>query len=652
MKRSALPLSPAALTAVCAGILLAMLPHWPRLPLWIPVLALACVGWRLGMAWRGWPVIRPTPRIALTLFAVLGVWMHYGNVFGGEAGAALLAVMLALKLLELRRMRDAVLTAGLGYFLVVTQFLFSQGVTTACLMLASVVTTTTALIMLQDPDRHVGVRRAARQSAALLLQAAPLMIVMFVLFPRLASPMWGVPELEDAGQTGVGDEMSPGSISQLFIDDSPAFRVTFRAEPPSTDSMYWRGPVLWQYDGQTWTRGQSFGYQRPVLEQPRNHVEYEVNLEPHKRHWLFALDMPVNRPRGAFVTGNFEVVKRDRVDELMSYDMRSALGYVANPELSPSARLAALQLPDGFNPRTRELVDTWRTETETGQALVNRALNHFNEESFVYTLQPEPLGRHTVDEFLFDTRRGYCEHYASSFVFLMRAAGVPARVVTGYQGGHYNRLGDYLLVRQSDAHAWAEVWLEGGGWVRVDPTSSVDPSRVELGGTADAGNRSGWGRFSGILMSWDALQNAWNRWVLSYDSQRQSDLLQRMGMNRQRWGEELLFSSALLTALALGTAFALYSGRYRRRSRAEAAWHRFRRKLARAGLAPSVSTGPVDLTERAAAAWPDQAGTLREIQSAYVTYRYMPRPSEDALVRLESAVRRLHLRPRREPVYS
>lgn len=651
MKRSALPVTPAALTAVCAGLLLAMMPHWPRLPAWIPVLALASTAWRLGMAWRGWPVIGPLPRVALTLFAVFGIWMHYGNVFGSEAGAALLSVMLALKLLELRRMRDAVLTAGLSYFLVITQFLFSESVTTAVIMLASVVTTTTALTMLQDPDRHVGMRRAARQSVALLLQAAPLMIAMFILFPRLASPMWGVPDLEDAGKTGVGDEMSPGSISQLFIDDSAAFRVTFEDEPPAAASRYWRGPVLWRYDGETWTRGQPFGYQQPVLDQTRDHVAYEVNLEPHRRHWLFTLDMPLGAPPGAMTTGNFEVLKYGRVDELISYEARSALRYVANPELGASARVAALQLPDGFNPRTRALAEIWRAETESDEALVNRALEHFNDNSFTYTLRADPLGRHSVDEFLFDTRRGYCEHYASAFTFLMRAAGVPARVVTGYQGGRYNQFGDYLLVRQSDAHAWAEIWLEGRGWVRADPTSAIDPSRVELGGAAGVGSQSEWGRFSGILMSWDALRNVWNRWVLSYDSERQEFLLSRMGTDRDGWGGRLIFAAALAGALGLGAALALLSERHRRLSRAEAAWRRFRRKLKRAGLATAASEGPVDLTERAAAAWPEQARALRAIQAAYVTLRYKPAAADDNARRLEQAVRDLRLPGLRRTVY-
>lgn len=645
MKRPALPVSPRALTAVCAGLLLAMLPHWARLPLWIPFLALACTGWRLGMAWRGWPAMPAVPRIALTLLAVVGVWMHYGNVVGGEAGAALLAVMLALKLLELRRMRDAVVTAGLSYFLVITQFLFSQSVTTALLMLASALTTTTALAMLQDPDDRAGLRRSARHATGLLIQAAPLMLVMFVLFPRLASPLWGVPELEEEGRTGLDDSMSPGSISELFIDDSPAFRVTFEDDRPSTDSLYWRGPVLWEYDGRTWTRGSPFGYQRPVVEETRDSVAYEVNLEPHNRHWLFALDIPLTRPKGAFITGNFEVIRREPVGDLMSYDMRSAMRYVAGPQLSEGTRRAALQLPDDLNPRARSLVETWQSGTGSTDALIDRALRYFNEEDFVYTYNPEPLGRHEVDEFLLETRRGFCEHYASSFTFLMRAAGVPSRVVTGYQGGFYNQLGEYLLVRQSDAHAWSEVWLEDRGWVRVDPTAAVNPSRVELGGASGSGGRSG--AFEGLLMSWDALQNAWNRWVLAYDSDNQELLLARLGAERDGWGSRLLFAGALAGALGLGALIALATGWRRRLSRAEAAWRRFRNKLARAGLPSPPSTGPVDLTERAASAWPEQAATLRTIQATYVELRYKPRAARDALDRLESAVRELRLHRRR-----
>lgn len=642
MKRASLPLTRQALTAICAGLLLAMLPHWPRLPLWIPVLAVACTGWRMGMAWLAWPPVAAPVRIALTVLAVAATWMHFGNVFGGDAGAALLSVMLALKLLELRRMRDAMVTAGLSYFLVATQFLHSQAVLTAVLMLASVVTTTTALMILQDPDRRVDLASSVRRSAGLLLQAVPLMAVMFVLFPRLAQPLWGVPELDDAARTGIDNEMSPGSISQLYIDDSAAFRVTFEGEPPPKERLYWRGPVLWRYDGTTWTRGEPFGYQRPVLENTGDPVTYEVNLEPHDRHWMFVLDMPLIRPHGAVMTGNFEVIRRDEIDELETYEMRSALSYRAAPRLPPGAREAALQLPPELNPRTRELAARWREAAGSPTALIDRILRHFNREEYVYTFNPEPLGRHAMDAFLFDTRRGYCEHYASAFAFLMRAAGVPTRVVTGYQGGIYNRLGDYLLVRQSDAHAWNEVWMEGRGWVRVDPTAAVDPSRIELDAGGGGGADKGWS-WGGVGMTWDALQNAWNRWVLTYDRARQESLLSQLGAGEQRWRAHALFAAALLAALGIGMAVALYTGRGKG-DRVDAAWRRFRRKLERAGLGSSGSDGPVNLTGRAAVLWPDQARVIRRIRDAYVALRYKPRAGKHDRRALEEAVSALKLR--------
>jgi len=638
-------IAPRALTVLCVGLLLAMAPHFPRLPIWIPVLALICAGWRLTMAWRGWPAPRAIVRLGLTVAAVTGTWAHYGTVLGREAGAALLVLMLSLKLLELARVRDAFLVGALSFFLVATQFLFSQDPALAGLMLVDVVVITTGLALLQDPRGNLSISGTARRSSLLLAQSLPLMAVMFLLFPRLATPLWGVPQLADSAKTGVSDEMAPGSISQLFIDDSAAFRVVFDGQIPPEQQLYWRGPVLWHYDGEVWTRGNLPWRRGAGLSDMGNVVGYRVNLEPSHRHWLFALSMPLESPSGAVLTGDFELVRRRPVDELMTYRMRSALDYRAGVPLAPALRQAALQWPEGYDPRTLDLGRSWRSELDDARAIVDRALARFRQQPYVYTLNPAPLGRDGMDDFLFDTREGYCEHYASAFVLLMRAAGVPARVVTGYQGGLRNRLGDYLLVRQSDAHAWAEVWIEDRGWIMVDPTAAVAPERRELPGAGGAGSGArGWGWFGGLGMGWDALRNLWNRWVLSYNSKRQQDLLDRLNAGDTSWRSTAAWlAGAGGLALALGVLWALAGGQGGQRDPALLAWRRYRRKLARHGLRTDEATGPVDLGRQARRRWPGAADRIAQITDCFVALRYARSAPPETLPVLKREVKRLKL---------
>lgn len=633
------------LTAVCAALLLASLPHWLRLPAWVPLICVACIGWRLAIAWRGLPPVPATLRLGLTCLAVLAAWGHYGTVFGRDAGVALLVLMLSLKLLEVARLRDAFLVGALTYFLIATEFLFQQDVVRAVYMAAAVLAVTSALMMLQDPGRRLGPGATARRAGALLAQSVPLMAVMFLLFPRLGSPLWGVPELETA-KTGLSGEMAPGSISQLLADDSAAFRVTFHGNLLPPDRHYWRGPVLWHYDGETWQRGRVPWSRPPRLSDIGDVVEYTVTVEPHHRHWLFALSMPLDVPAGAARTGDFELVRRRPVDELISYRMRSARSYVDSAELEPYVRRAALQWPDGYNPRTRELGQRWSDQLGNPEAVIERAISHFREQPFSYTLTPPLLGSQAMDEFLFQTRAGFCEHYASAFVLLMRAAGIPARVVTGYQGGMVNRLGGYVLVRQSDAHAWTEVWLEGRGWVAVDPTSAIDPARVEPG-TGAAGMENAWRWTGAVGMTFDALQNLWNNWLLSYDRERQNRLLQRLGGGESRWRAGATWLAAGgAAALALGALWALRGGGRPGRDPAVREWLRFRRKLSRAGLRDDAALGPRRLVWRAARRWPDQVERLRRIRDAYIALRYKPGAPAGALERLRGEVGALRLNNR------
>lgn len=637
-----------AVAWLCLSLVLAIVPHLWRLPLWVAVFSLGCVGWRLGIIFRGWIQPAMVTRVVLTVLAVLGTFVHYDTVFGRGAGITLLILMLSLKLLEINRMRDAYLIAALTYFVIASEFLFSQTPLVALYMFAVVVVVTMTLVVLQD--RHGVMEKSGvfKRSGSLLLQAVPLMCVLFVLFPRLGSPIWGMPSLSEA-KTGLSDTMSPGSILSLRIDDSPAFRVTFRGPVPPPAKLYWRGPVLWHYDGTTWSRGH-VRPRRPRLAAIGNVRTYRVTLEPHGRHWLYALDMPLGAPPGAVRTGDFELLSRRPVDEQRSYTMRSALRYVANPTLAPAVRRAALQLLDGYNPRTRRLANAFARRADRPAEVVRLALEYFHNEPFVYSLSPPPLGRNAMDEFLFETRNGYCAHYASAFTVLMRAAGVPARVVTGYLGGDYNSVGDFLVVRQSDAHAWSEVWLRGAGWVRVDPTATIPLSRIHVDDFRAAGSggiEDGWDVVSMLFMTWNAIQNNWNQWLVDYDREAQANLMERFGGDAGDWSDQI-------AALAVACVLALLAGvgvtwiRHRRRPPDPAVrqWQRFERKLRRAGM----QTGPADaataVAGRARRRWPRQAPRIDRITRAYIALRYRRQARPGALARLKRELRALKL-PRR-----
>jgi protein-glutamine gamma-glutamyltransferase len=327
----------------------------------------------------------------------------------------------------------------------------------------------------------------------MLAFAAPVALVMFLLFPRVPGPFWALPSRSAAGLTGLSDEMSPGMISQLIQSDEIAFRVSFEGPEPPQSALYWRGPVLERFDGSTWRDLERLPQLSPRMQLRGPSFRYRITLEPHGRAWLLALDFPARwSDRDAMLTNEFQLVSRRPIDSAHALEIESWPEASPEPELSPLLRMRNLQQPEGRNPRSTELAIALRAAAGSDAAFVDAVLRHFREQPFVYTLQPPLLGSvHPVDEFMFRTRRGFCEHYASAFTLMARAAGVPARVVTGYQGGEVNPISNRLVVRQSDAHAWSEVWLEGRGWTRVDPTGAVAPNRIELslGDALPAGER-------------------------------------------------------------------------------------------------------------------------------------------------------------------
>jgi transglutaminase-like putative cysteine protease len=490
---------------------------------------------------------------------------------------------------------------------------------------------TATLVSLQDRGLRLDWHGALRWSGVLLLQAAPVMLVLFFLFPRVQGPIFGFPQATSAGVTGLSDRMSPGDLSNLGLSDEVAFRVQFDSHAPKPAAMYWRGPVLWDFDGRTWMAGEPPPRLLPRHEARGEPLRYTVTLEPHSTRWMFAIDLPGKLPAGTYLLSDYQLLAMRPVRNRVRYEMTSDLGYRYGMEESPEMLQRALRVPPGYNPRALELARALRARSATDQEVITNALNLFRTQLFFYTLVPPPLGRDSVDEFLFNTRRGFCEHYASAFVFLMRAANIPARVVTGYQGGEMNPVGEYLIVRQSEAHAWAEVWLQGEGWVRIDPTAAVSPARVELGIAAAVPQsdplpvsvRGNLAWIKQLRLTWDAVANSWNQWVLGYTPDRQVKFLHSVGISSPSWQTSaiLMMTASGLVALALA-AVVLLKLRSVRGDPVQRVWLRFCRKLEKLGCPRASAEGPVDFARRAAQSFPALAQQIDAIARLYVDLRY------------------------------
>ena len=675
--------------------LLVSAPHADHLPLWVSALCAMLLGWRAYLAYSGNPLPPYWLLFTITLGSVGGILIDFHTLFGREAGVTLLILLATLKQLELRAARDAALVIYLSCFIIITNFFYSQNIPTALFMFATLLAIMATWVHLQTGTLALregngeavgylaasplrGLRTRLRIAAISLLQAIPLMLVLFVLFPRVQGPLWGLPQ-DAFASSGLDDKMSPGSLSKLSLSDAVAFRVMFGGKPPLREQMYWRGPVLWNFDGQTWTPGGMAGGKVAQLDGLSDPIDYTVTLEPHNKTWLFALEMPTRVSIPAGMTYDLQLRQRTPVNARLRYDVHSQLGYRANAEEEPFQLRRALLLPRGLNPRARKLAAEWRanvmnsvgnspllTSPRRGEgqslppppgegwgegkdeAVMRAALRNFSQQGFSYTLEPPPLpGFNAIDDFLFETRQGFCEHYASSFVFLMRAAGIPARVVTGYQGAEYNDLGNYYIVRQSDAHAWAEVWLSGRGWVRVDPTAAIAPARVQSGLAAAMPDsamlpflvrmQSPW--LLKLRFNLDALANQWNQWVLGYNPERQFAFLTRMGMEAITWQKMALnmlaYVALLVGLLALFMLRRLY---VRNTDAVQALYLKFCRKLEKKGIVRAAHEGPQDFSARAMLLKPQHADGIRNITACYLALRYGGQADSGALAALRRAI--------------
>jgi len=650
------PLARGRLLWLAAVVVGASMPHWLTVPVWITLLLFGCVLWRIVAERRGYPMPSKRTRILLTLLAFVAVFASFRTINGVEAGSALLMVMVALKFLEASSHRDQVVLTIVAYFVVFASLIDQQSIFIGAYLLVFVFVTTAGLLQIGRRGALRPVRATFALTGRMLLQAVPVMLALFVLFPRLSAPLWALPNDPQRAATGLSDSMTPGDITELAQSDEVAFRVEFVGEPPPPEALYWRGPVLSAFDGRRWSRTWAGPrVRRGDIEYLGEPTEYHVTLEPNDRGWTFALDLPRewSGVDGMTMADDYQLVValRRGVAPHRQYRVVSHTRYLALDPLSDRQRAVLTRLPEGSNPRTLALVRGWRERGLDDDGVIDEALRMFREQPFRYTLTPPRLGTDSVDEFLFETRAGFCGHYASAFAVMMRAAGVPARVVTGYQGGELNAFRDHYTVRQSDAHAWAEVWLEGRGWTRVDPTAAVASERIELGAAASVRGRaaSDFDFVRTLRFAWDALDVYWYSWVIGYGETRQRMLLERLGLD---FATPALLSAAAIGAvaaiIALLAAYHGFAQRGReRKDPALRAFAAFCRRLARCGIAPPrIGETPTAFATRAERERPDLGAAIQQIAAAYVRARYEPDADGRALERLERLVR-LFRPPRR-----
>jgi transglutaminase-like putative cysteine protease len=631
----------------------AVLLHVDRLPPWCSLAVLALTAWRATLALRHRPLPGNLLRVLVGALLLLAVAAQFSTISGLAAGSSLLAGMGALKLLETRARRDYYVVIGVALFLVLAACLDRQSLLRVPLYVGAVWLVCAALAIVGTPQAQLGARAAVSMAGRSLAYALPIAIGLFLFFPRVQGQVWALPGA-GAGVTGLSNEMSPGAISELSSSYEPAFRVRFSDRIPAPRDMYWRGPVLQNFDGYTWRREPRSFYRQSPLQYLGDPIRYRVTLEPNQRNWWFALDTPTGSPeRGVVFTHDYQLVALRPVTQPVSYELTSHTATRAVEPLSPLQRRLALQLPAGRNGRSVALARQLRSQAADETAFVRAVLELFRGGGYVYTLTPPRLDLESIDDFLFNTRQGFCGHYASAFATLARAAGLPARVVTGYQGGEWNPIGAYYIVRQSDAHAWAEVWLDGRGWTRVDPTSVVAPDRLNRGffesmpGGVSQTDRLlreiGW--LADARLAWDTVNTWWKGEVIEFNLRSQLGLLSRLGFDSPRIAQlGALLAAALLAWLAwIGLRF----GRMpppRDRDALGRAYRRLGQRLAAVGLPRDASEGPLAYAERIAGLRPALAAELRPVLESYARLRYGPDPDPAELQAFPRRARRLRLR--------
>lgn len=639
-----------------------LLPQLGNLPLWCSGLAAGVLLWRGRLAWTSRPLPGRWWLLGLLAATIAATLLTHRTLLGRDAGVTMIVVLLALKTLELRARRDAFVIFFLGFFAMLTNFFFSQSLLTAAAMLIALLGLLTALVNAHMPVGKPPLRQAARTAGTMALVGAPVMVVLFLLFPRLA-PLWGIPSDGMTGRSGLSSTMQVGNIASLALDESIAVRIKFDGPVPAQQDMYFRGPVLTRFDGREWQPLQprlASRFSVGVLGSPRldvggQPVRYEVTLEPSNRPWLMVLDATPRSPQvpgmNALLTQDLQWVTDRPVTDLLRYRAESYLEFRHGPASAAGVLPEYRELPAGFNPRTMQLAQDLlrdpRFANADTPALVQGVMDRLRTGGYEYTLNPGVYGQNTADEFWFDRKAGFCEHIASSFVILMRAMNVSARIVTGYQGGERNNVDGFWTLRQADAHAWAEVWMPGSGWTRVDPTSAVAPGRTGAferlrapqGAVAAALGAVNPTLAASLRAAWEAVNNSWNQWVLNYTQSKQLDLLKNIGFKSPSWEDLSYVLLGIIVVVALcGAVWTLWE-RSRHDPWLRLLW-RAQQRLQKAGAVVPASAPPRQTAAVARAAFGDAAQGVADWLLRLEAHRYAPH-SQASLAKLQQEYKQL-----------
>ncbi len=520
------------LLGVCA-------PHFSVIPSWLMLLTAGVLLWSTVSALGKVAGIPRWLKWGLVIGVIIGVFLSATRAKGLEGLSTLLVAGAVLKLFELNTRRDGWVLVLVACFIAAVGFLFNQSLLAAVYGMLSLWVIFSALIAMHQTDKLGNDLKPLQKSGIMLLQSTPLMLVLFFLFPRLG-PLWNVQYKNNVAQTGLSEMMEPGRVSELARSEKVAFRASFEGNrPPTLEERYWRVMTYSDFDGSRWLVDEEPASNDTLsVTKPSTQINYQVIAEPSAREWLFTLDYPQSIKISAVKQADGTFRALSPLMERLSYSATSVLQ--REPEvLTASQRNKYLALPSQGNPRTRELVSSWLQQGLTQISIVDRLFELFRQD-FSYTLSPGTLSGERIDQFLFESQQGFCEHFAESSVYILRLAGVPARLVGGYLGGEWNPFENYLQVRQYEAHAWAEAWFPDQGWVRLDPTAAVAPERIlqpfgELfGNEPEFASETAFSLINlesnvqwigQLRLRYEALNYQWHRWVLGYHHQ-QNNLIQ------------------------------------------------------------------------------------------------------------------------------
>ena len=653
-----------ALIALICAFLLAVSPHVTRLPVWLAGLAFIVFGWSYKIVTAKGRQPGSILRIVFLFTVIFFLFKHFHTLLGRDAGVAMLIALTLLKFLELKSQRDFMLVVFLCMFIVLTSFLYSQTIWLGIYLLVVVIILLAVMMYLNHSVRH-DLLGMLKRAASLVMMGLPIAVLLFVLFPRLPGGLFGLPGDSHSGLTGMSETMKPGSINELNLSESVAFRVEFSGAVPAAKQRYWRGLVLEQYQMGTWKEHrEDKAVNKQIRYSREDVVEYSLLQEASNKKWVFALDMPLIRPAD-LVWGPGQTLRSSgTLRERKEQKLQSATDYEFLG-LTEEERQINLDTSAVTGERVKQLARELYSNSSSNNEYINSVLSYYRNNNFIYSLQPPLLGEFPIESFMLDTRKGYCEHYASSFTMMMRLAGIPARVVIGYQGGEWNEQGDYMIVRQSDAHAWSEVWDQKRGWIRLDPTSAVAPERIEYGLSAirqlveqgqELGNLTGdqlQSVLSGSLINktikdlrlfWDGVNTRWYKWVIDYGAENQSGLLKWIGFAQTNWSKLVYLLVAMVTVVVSLQAWFIFH-RKKIVDPAVMQYQKFCHRLSRIGIVRSPSEGPAELARRVIEIRPDLQHMVRPVMEAYIAIQYAGKTGPDRQSQLRQAVD--NFRPKR-----